>query len=394
MTGWRPEAFADEAAFRVFANAARATLPALDMNHDVEWIAAAHGWPHNALLVLADWDEGKVAGLASFIVSNAPLIYALGGFEFFKRKVRQFKLYQGVTSVHGDGERSIGACFTQLAAAMPNSGVVFAGAVPIESELHRQLVDPSSALRRHFHVLAWGKESQHCRIRWEGSVDKYLASIGKKSGKELQRNSKLLLSDPALKCEITCFRTPGEVEVFLRDSIRISDKTYQKKDLGLGISLGGAVERTIRFAVARGGFLGYILYINGEPAAFRYGFVCGRTATMKQTGYDPVWAERQIGSVLFFQVLRDFERMKLAVDCLDFMPDINLFKLRTTNDRRQIRHYYLFKRTFIGTVQYATLTATDFLSRSLGALAKRVRPSAPSELEKYINRLAADAPAK
>jgi len=113
---------------------------------------------------------------------------------------------------------------------------------------------------------------------------------------------------------------------------------------------------------------------------------------MKQTGYDPAWAERQIGSVLFFQVLRDIERIKLPVECLDFMPDVNLFKLRTTNDRRQIRHYYLFKRTFVGTLQFVTLMATDFLSRSLGAVAKRLRPKAPDELEKYISRSTADAP--
>jgi hypothetical protein len=390
LSGWRREPLADETALKRLAGEVRAALPDLDMNHDIEWIAAAHGFPQNELIVLTDRDGDKIVGVATFLVSRAPLVFGLGGFTLLKRQVRQLKLYQGITTARADAGRAIGACFASLSDVM-GTGVVFIGAVEIGSALHGQLVDARSELRRRFRTLAWGNESQHCLVRWAGGIEAYLASIGKKSGKELQRNTKLLMSDKSLACELRHFRAPEEVDAFLADGIAISDKTYQKKDLGLGISRGGAVERLMRFAAARGAFLGYILYIDGAPAAFRYGFVCGRTATMKQTGYDPKWAERQIGSVLFFQVLNDFAAAKLPVDRLDFMPDVNLFKLRTTNDWRQIRHYYLFKRDAGGTAQYLALAATDFLSRTLGALARRVRPRAPSEVEKYVARARAEA---
>jgi Acetyltransferase (GNAT) domain len=380
---WRREEFSDAAAMQALAARVRASFPDLDMNYDIEWISVAHDWPRNELLVLAEQDGDKVSGLAAFLISNAPLVYSMGGFVFLKPRVRQFKLYQSVVSKASDTARSIGACFAALSTHMGAGNVAFLGAVPTGSDLHRQLVERGSELSRYFYALAWGGESQHCRIRWEGSVEKYLASIGKKSGKELQRNAKNLMGDPSLKCTIRRFQTPDEVDIFLRDGISVSDKTYQKRDLGLGISMGGAVERVIRFAASRGGFFGYILYINDVPAAFRYGFLCGRTCTMKQTGYDPAWADRQIGSVLFFEVLRNFEQIGLPAECLDFMPDPNLFKLRTANDRQPIRHFYLFKRNFAGTVQYLSLYAVDFLSRKIGGLVKQPRSG---EMEKYVRR--------
>lgn len=386
---WQRQAFVDVAALRAFAQDLRTAFPDIDVNHDVEWIAEAHGWPNNELLVLADRAGDRISGAATLLISKAPLVYAVGPFVLLKLSVRQFKLYQGLTCSHGNRARAIGACFDALFESMPEGSVVFAGAVPIGSDLHQQLVDPTSPLRRRFHLLPWGAESQHCRIRWEGSFEKYLASIGKMSRKDLRRSAKALLDDPTVKCEVRRFQSPDDLEVFMRDGISVSDKTYQR-DLGLGISLGGAVERVIRFAASRESFFGYILYINDAPVAFKYGFIWGKTCIMKHTGYDPAWAHRNVGSVLFSEVLRDFERTKLPADYLDFMPDVNLFKLRTTNDWQRVRHYYLFKRTFLGAVQFVTLMATDFLSRSLGKLARRIRPKSESELEKYLSRSAAE----
>jgi len=384
--GWRRKEFGDVGELRVFAQKMREVFPQLDMNHDVEWIAEAHGWPNHEVLTLADNDGERTRGVSSFLFSRAKLVYALGPFVLMQPAVNQLKLYQDITSDRSDRFAAIGACFEALFECMPEGSIVYAGAVPIGSDLHRQLVGSGSPLRRRFRVLPWGGESQHCRIRWEGNLERYFASISATSRKDLRRTDRALFADPALKCDVRRFQSTKEVEVFLRDGIDISDKTYQKRDLGLGISWGGAVERMIRFAAERDAFLGYILYIDDVPAAFTYGFVLGKTATMKQTGYDPVWASRQVGSVVFVEALRDIERTKLAVDYLDFMPDMTLFKLRTSNDRRAIRHYYLFKRSPLGGAQYWSLAAIDFLSRSLGRIARRLKRGKPSEIEKYLAR--------
>lgn len=372
---------------RTFAQQVRASFSRLDMNYDPEWLSVAHGWPGHGILFVADHGAGRFHGVAAFLASKTTLNYALGPFVLWRMPIRQLKLYQGVICERTADPETLGGCFAELFDAM-GRGVVFAGAVPLGSALHRQIEEPSSLLRRYFHVLPWGGESVHCRVRWEGSVEKYLASIGKKSAKELQRNSKTLFGDPSLICKVRRFQSPDEIETFLQDGVAISDKTYQKRDLGLGIARGGAAERLMRFAAERGAFFGYILYINGAPAAFRYSFKCGDTCTMKQTGYDPAWADRQVGSVLFLETLRDFERAGLGVDWLDFMPDITLFKLRTTNEKRRIRHYYLFKRTPVGAAQYLTLKMTDALSRAAGRFGKG---RGDSEIEKYLARSKEDA---
>jgi hypothetical protein len=78
----------------------------------------------------------------------------------------------------------------------------------------------------------------------------------------------------------------------------------------------------------------------------------------------------------------------VPVEWLDFMPDINLFKLRTTNERHAIRHFYLFKRGPLGALQYFTLKATDWLSRTVGSVLKKPKRG---ELEKYLARLEPNA---
>ena len=104
---------------------------------------------------------------------------------------------------------------------------------------------------------------------------------------------------------------------------------------------------------------------------------------MMQAGYDPAWADRQIGSVLFFEVLRDFEHIGLRAKWLDLLPGTNLFKLRVANDKRQIRRFYLFSRTPVGTSLFLTLMATDWFSRTVGSLVARPRKDA---LQKYMAR--------
>jgi hypothetical protein len=261
---------------------------------------------------------------------------------------------------------------------MGRSSAVYIEAMPIGSELNVQLNDASSSVRRRFFVIPFGAESPHCGIHWPGSVDVYLKSIGEHTRKDLTKLRRKLFSDPTLKCEIKRFETADDLEAFFRDGIQVSDRTYQKRELGRGLALGGSVERTLRQAVKQGTFLGFIMYINEQPVAFRYGFVFGGTYVMMQTGYDPAWARHQVGSVLFIEVLQDLERHRVPVKYLDLMTHATVFKLRTTNDRHQARNYYLFKRNLIGFLQYASLKAAtdatrlvEAILRKTGAIAKQ-----------------------
>jgi hypothetical protein len=370
---WRAVPLASRRDLDSLAARTRATLSIGDTHHDVEWICVEHGWPDEPVLVLSDQTDDEVMGLAVFRVQMAPLEYALGPVVFLRWKTRQFCLHQEPTSRRSDRGAAIGTCFEALATAVPRGGVVYLGAVPVGSETHRQLEDRSSAVWRRFFVFPWGKAMPHCGISWNRSVETYLSSISRKTARDLKRRTEALFSDPKLTCEVKRFTSPSDVEIFLRDAVGISDKTYQKKDLGLGLSRGGAAERAIRFAAARGGFLGHVLYIDGQPAAFEYCFIHdGGTCTMKQKGYDPAWADYHLGSVLHLQVLYSFERHNVPVSYMDYSAHFNIFKLRTCNEHPPAQSYYLFPRTSTGAMQYALLKAADSLSRSIASLVERL----------------------
>src|SRR5262249_28335994 len=146
-------------------------------------------------------------------------------------------------------------------------------------------------------------------------------------------------------------------DAFLKDAIAVSAKTYQRKLLDRGLVAGSKEEKQIRFAAPKGAFLGHILYANGAPVAFQYGLVYNGTYFCEHTGYDPDWAQRQAGGVLFMETLRDFEKRKADIKVMDFGQGLNLFKERTTNERHAIAHYYLFNRTTGGWMLFNTAKA-------------------------------------
>lgn len=361
---WRREAPKDWEALKKLAAEIRRCFPDLDAIRDLEWLAVGHGWPESELLVMTNRVGEQVTGFAALSVADAQLEYSVGPLVFRRQTVRQISLYQDVAVDDSDRRAATEGCLLALSTIIPPDAVVRVGAVPAGSELYRQLTDANSTARRHFHILPWGEETQHCRIRWSGDFEAYLSSLGKVSRKDLRRNMRVLLGDSSLKCELRRFQTAGDVDAFLQDGIAISDKTYQKRDLGLGLSRDGHVERSIRFAAELGGFFGCILYIDDVPVAFEYGFIWGGVCVMKQAGYDPSWADRNVGSVLFTMFVRELAGLGIQVRWLDLVPGLNVFKLRVTNEKFPIRNFYVFPRSYIGAVHYFTLAATAWASRT------------------------------
>jgi hypothetical protein len=352
----------DPAALRAFTGQLSPTLTARGALHDPEWFCALRCREPHELLVLADREDHRVVGLLMANIAPATLDYGLGGLTFFRLPVTQCTMHPGPISARQGSEGDlISGCLTTLADALPRGAVVYANAVPVESALHH-LLQSLGIARSHFHVLAWGGESAHCSAVWTGSVETYLKSIGKDSRKDLKKCAKKLLEDPTVQCRLKAFKTIDDIDEFMSECVRVSDKTYQKKELGLGVSRGGWEEAKIRFAAERGGFLGYILYIDNEPCAFQYCFVKDGICALVQTGYDPAHAARQVGSVLFYLMLCELERAKEPVEELDFGPHSSAFKARTANRKRRVRNYYLFRRTWIGALQFVSLFLVNRLS--------------------------------
>jgi CelD/BcsL family acetyltransferase involved in cellulose biosynthesis len=211
----------------------------------------------------------------------------------------------------------------------------------------------------------------HCKIDWTGSVEAYLASLGPDSRRNFKRYDKKLFASVELRAEVKRFQDPNEIDRFLDDGIKVSDKTYQKNLLGLGLTRGGPTERRIRFAAERRSFIGHILYLNDEPVAFHLGYLFEESFFAVQMGYDPAHSSHQPGAVLFLHVLHDLERLRLPVRVIDCLAGVTDFKLRTTNRKEPIQNYYLFQRTMRGFAMYASLRIADLTVGLARALADR-----------------------
>ncbi len=373
---WRVQEFSDDGERKAFAASARQRLPILEFNHDVEWLEAGRKSDgHDAIVTLADRTGDDLVGLLPVRVSVGEIKYTAGSAVLLKKKIREFQVFQGPITIRADRRDAMVRAMEQLADNMPAGAVAFAGAVACEGEFHSLLTASDSPLRKRFHVLKWGEENWHCKIEWQGTLEAYLASLGPDSRRNLKRYSKKLFANDELKPKIERFRSADEISRFLDDGMKISDKTYQKKLFGLGLARGGATEKRFRFAAERQGFLGHILYLRGEPAAFHYGFIFGETFFVVQMGYDPAFSQHQAGSVLFFHVLEDVERLNIRVKTIDCLPGVTDFKLRTTNRKERIQNFYLFKKDLGGSALFAAITLLDGAVRGLKTLADRTNLS-------------------
>lgn len=368
---WRVQDFSDVADRARFGAMVRERLPIVEINHDVEWLEAGRA-PGDTVLVLAALRAGDLVGLMPLRVSSTDLEYKVGDISLIKTRVRQFSVAEGPLVAGGEGRAALAQAMDHLADIMPSEAVAFAGSVPCDSEFNNLLNAPDETLRARFHVLKWGEPNWHCKIDWAGSTQAYLASLGPDSRRNLKRYSKKLFADAELKPRVERFTSLEDVARFLEDGIKISDKTYQKKLFNLGLSRGGPTERRFRFAAARQSFLGHVLYLRDEPVAFHYGFVFGSTFFVLQMGYDPAYAQHQSGSVLFFHVLQDVEKLNMQIKTIDCLPGVTDFKLRTTNRKERTQSYYLFKRGLRGSALYAAIRFVDVAVKGGKAAADRL----------------------
>lgn len=370
--GARVVALADVNEIARYAAAARSQFAVSDINHDVEWVEAGRAREEELLAVVA----GAGDHLSAFMpakASDAVVAYTAGRFTLLKWKVRQFSVAQGPLVAGSDYRAHCSSVLHALARALPADGAVFLSAVKRDGPFAAYLEDVSAPLLNDFHVLKWGAENLHCKIDWTGTAEAYLASLGADSRRNFKRYEKKLFSNVELKAEVKRFQGLDEVERFLDDGIKVSNKTYQNQ-LGLGLARGTPTERRIRFAAERKSFLGHILYLQREPVAFHLGYLFGDTFFAVQMGYDPAHAAHQPGAVLFFHVLQDLERLRLSVRLIDCLAGVTDFKLRTTNRKEPIQNYYLFPRTMRGFAAYASLKLVDLdvgLAKKLARTTRR-----------------------
>lgn len=327
---------------RTLSLRARKALRISEFQHDPAWMAVAHAGPGEEAISLVAEDEDGLVGLLTAHLGDDIFEYTLGGRIVLRKKVRQLTVHQGPVLAAAPTPSQISSCLSELARHTPPGALVYCSAVPVGSAFHRALTDRAALLRAGFRALKWGGEGAHAKIRWEGTVDGYLRSLdGKKRGNVKRAWQKVQFTRHRMRQ----FGEAHEVDEFLRDAAAIyagSDRGHEHELGPLPTAGRGAL---IRYAAAEKAFLGFVLYVDEKPIAYRYGYIYGTTLFAISTAYDRGSIEHKPGAVIFFEMLQQLERSKLPITLIDLLPHDSAFKRDRANCFVQTQNFYLFPRS-------------------------------------------------
>ena len=142
--------------------------------------------------------------------------------------------------------------------------------------------------------------------------DAWWAGLSGNARSGLKRKAKRLAP-----LDVRAYRSADELLEFHRIARAISATTYQEKLLDAGLPDTPEFRARMLADSASGRARGWLLFIAGDPAAYLYCPVRGRTVIYEYLGHDPRFADRSPGSVLQVEALRGlFEEG--AFDRFDF----------------------------------------------------------------------------
>ena len=144
-------------------------------------------------------------------------------------------------------------------------------------------------------------QRKHRGTSLAASGEGYMKLLTSKERNNQKRRVKRISEDfPDNK--IQCYQDPVDFERAVADVDQIAQKTYQRA-LGVAFSNTPEARRRLRDEMDRGWFRGYVLYLNGQPAAFWLGTAFGDTFYSGFTGYDPAISKYAPGMYLLLRAL-------------------------------------------------------------------------------------------
>ena len=142
-------------------------------------------------------------------------------------------------------------------------------------------------------------------IAMTGSYEDYLAQFSGKTRSTLRRKRRKLEEAGGGALDVRCYRTPEELDEFLALALPLSRKTYQSRLLDAGLPEGEAAQRAMRELADRDDMRAFLLFLAGEPIAYLYLPVSGRTLIYAYLGYDAEHAHLSPGTVLQMAALEN-----------------------------------------------------------------------------------------
>jgi hypothetical protein len=172
----------------------------------------------------------------------------------------------------------------------------------VGSPVHDAVMRVGAGLpRRRFRVDA-------PRSRWlldlPDTLAAYRSSRSRSTRESLKRYEKKFERDFAGRYELRRFDQPGDLESILADMEPVAAKTYQRT-LGVGFADNAEFRALIELGLRRGWFRAWVLYIDGGPVAFWFGFGYRGVFLIGSPGYDPALGDYRVGNYVHLRMVDD-----------------------------------------------------------------------------------------
>ena len=214
------------------------------------------------------------------------------------------------------------------------------------------------------------RQREHWRMSLPETFDLFLARRKKKHRYWLNRLPRVLEKAYPGTVETTVFEK-GDIEQFCRDADAVGALTYQRK-LGAGFSDVGESREYCRLLANRGALRGYILYLEGKPAAYWMASTHRDVLFLHSTGYDPQFRKYEVGTILFLSLIRD--ACGTVLRKIDFGLGTADYKERFGDEMWLEQDYYLFRNHPRGWLFNFLISGGQFADRFARALISQSGP--------------------
>lgn len=135
--------------------------------------------------------------------------------------------------------------------------------------------------------------------------DGWMAHLSSNARQGIRRKAKKIAQLSGGDLDVRRFRSPDELEAFHDIGRRISLRTYQERLMGSGLPDSPEFLRAMLASAAADRLRAWLLYIDGDPAAYLYCPIDGGTVIYAHVGHDPAFNDLSPGAVLQFEAMQD-----------------------------------------------------------------------------------------
>lgn len=199
----------------------------------------------------------------------------------------------------------------------------------------------------------------------QGDFETYLNRFSSKSRSTLLRKVRKLAQMNGGEVDWKEYRSPEALLEFHRLAAELSRRTYQERLLDAGLPGSDAFKQHMLEQASRSLVRAYLLFIDGNPAAYVYCPLESGILFYEYVGFDPQHQNLSPGTVLQYLILKKlFEEGEYRI--FDFTEGEGPQKAFFATHNVQCADVYLYRKTAWNLIAVRTHWAVDSLSRRFG----------------------------